>query len=107
MEIPEPSANTRMATTKLQKYTSFPCPKGNLSSAGFLDCFKPCNNNSWLPVSTSEWIPSDSMAELPVKAAAMNLVIAISVLPANAANMTFVEEPDIVVVVLSKTIKVL
>jgi hypothetical protein len=38
-----------------------------------------------LPVSTSEWTPSDSIAELPVNAAAMNFVIAIRPLPTIAA----------------------
>ena len=38
-------------------------------------------------------MPSDSIAELPVIEAATNLVIAISVLPANAARMTGFE-PD-------------
>jgi len=41
-----------------------------------------------LPVSTSEWMPSDSMAELPVTPAATNLVTAMAKLPAIAAKMT-------------------
>jgi len=39
----------------------------------------------WLPVSTTEWMPSDSMAEEPVMAAVTNLATAISALPASAA----------------------
>jgi hypothetical protein len=36
-------------------------------------------------VSTTEWIASESIAELPVTHAAMNLVAAISILPTRAA----------------------
>src|SRR6476661_1840378 len=45
----------------------------------------PRSSKPPLPVSTSEWIPSESIAELPVKPAAMNFVIAIAKLPAIAA----------------------
>jgi len=38
-----------------------------------------------LPVSTTEWTPSASIAELPPIAAAANLVMAMAVLPASAA----------------------
>lgn len=41
-------------------------------------------------------MPSDNIAELPVYAAAPNLVIEMSVLPASAARMTFFE-PDAIV----------
>jgi hypothetical protein len=44
-------------------------------------------------VSTIEWIPSDSIAELPVIKAAVNFVIAIRVLPISAAIITLVD-PD-------------
>jgi len=47
------------------------------------------NHNTWLPVSMSEWIPYDNIAELTVVAAAMNLVTAISEFPISAANITF------------------
>ncbi len=47
-----------------------------------------------MPVSTAEWMPSDSMAELPVSAAATNFVTAIRELPTRAAMMTFLEDPD-------------
>jgi hypothetical protein len=46
-----------------------------------------------LPVSTSEWIHSDIIAELPVIEAAANLVTDIRALPINAAIMTNFE-PD-------------
>ena len=46
---------------------------------------EPSSNKTPLPVSTTEWMASDSMAELPVKAAAVNLVAAIARLPAMAA----------------------
>jgi hypothetical protein len=52
----------------------------------------PYNNSPWLPVSTTEWMPSESMAELPVIKAAINFVMAISVLPSKAAIITFVDE---------------
>jgi hypothetical protein len=38
----------------------------------------PNSSSTPLPESTIEWIPSDSMAELPVTPAAMNLVIAMA-----------------------------
>jgi hypothetical protein len=53
----------------------------------------PYSNNNWLPVSTSEWMPSDIIAELPVTDAAINLVTDISALPISAAIMTRFE-PD-------------
>jgi len=53
----------------------------------------PINNRTWLPVSTTEWIPSESMAELPVRVAAPSLVMEIRVLPTKAAKMTFLD-PD-------------
>ena len=49
-------------------------------------------------------MPSESMAELPVMADAINLVMAISVLPANAAKMTFLDdEVDILFYLVSVT----
>jgi len=38
----------------------------------------PTSNSTPLPASTVEWIPSDSIAELPVMPAATNLVSAIA-----------------------------
>jgi hypothetical protein len=38
----------------------------------------PMRSRTSLPVSTLEWIPSEIMAELPVKLATMNLVPAIA-----------------------------
>src|SRR6185436_21064023 len=49
--------------------------------------FIPYCNSTLLPVSTSEWIASESMAELPENAAAANLLIATAVLPAMAARI--------------------
>ena len=46
-------------------------------------------------MSTREWIPSESMAELPVISAAVNLVTAIRLFPTRAAQMTFFEAEDI------------
>jgi len=48
-------------------------------------------HQSPLPVSTSEWIASESMAELPVKAAAKNLITAIARLPTIAATIAVVD----------------
>lgn len=44
----------------------------------------PTSNKTPLPVSTAEWMPSDSMAELPVMPATANLVAAIATLAAIA-----------------------
>ena len=41
-----------------------------------------------MPVSTTEWMASLNMAELPVMPEAINLVTAIRPLPARAAKMT-------------------
>ena len=40
-------------------------------------------------MSTTEWIPSDNIAELPVMLAAINFVIEISALPISAAIIIF------------------
>ena len=40
-------------------------------------------------MSTTEWIPSDNIAELPVMLAATNFVMEISALPINAAIIIF------------------
>jgi len=45
----------------------------------------PKSSSSWLPVSTTEWIASLSMAALPVNPAAANLVSAMAVLPASCS----------------------
>ena len=42
-------------------------------------------------MSTSEWIASLNIAELPVNAAAANFVTAISEFPASAAKITFLD----------------
>lgn len=44
----------------------------------------PTSSRNSLPVSTVEWIASDSIAELPVMPATMNLVVAIATLAAIA-----------------------
>ena len=85
IEIPAPTAKMRIATMKLQKYISCPRPKGKRSSAGFFDWRRPHSRRTWLPVSTTEWMPSENIAELRVTKAAMNLVTAISPLPIRAA----------------------
>ena len=46
-----------------------------------------------MPVSTSEWIASDSIAELPEKYAAMNFVIAIARFAAMAAKIATFDSP--------------
>ncbi len=43
-------------------------------------------------MSTIEWMASENIAELPVVAAAKNLVTAINAFPARAAKITFFEE---------------
>jgi hypothetical protein len=48
-----------------------------------------------LPVSATEWIPSDSIAELPVTAAATNFATAITALAIIAATTAFVPPPAI------------
>ena len=54
-------------------------------SAGRRARLRPRSSRPWLPVSTTEWIASLNIAELPVAAAAANLVAAISEFPASAA----------------------
>ena len=44
-----------------------------------------------MPVSTSEWMPSEIIAELPVIAAAMNLMVAIARFPTIAAMIAFLD----------------
>src|SRR5262245_62116042 len=53
----------------------------------------PTASSTPLPVSTSEWIPSDSIAELPVIAAATNLSSAMATF-APMANATVRREPS-------------
>src|SRR5262245_34787088 len=50
----------------------------------------PYKSSSSFTVSTNEWMPSLTIAELPVTAAAANLVSATPRFPANAATTTFV-----------------
>src|SRR5258708_21725743 len=52
---------------------------------------KPSSSSPPFPVSTSEWMPSESMAELPVKKAATNLVAAMARLPAIAAKIAVLD----------------
>jgi hypothetical protein len=44
-----------------------------------------------LPVSTTEWMPSESIAELPVNAAATNFVVAIRRFPIIAAKIAVID----------------
>ena len=53
--------------------------------------FIPRSTRQPFPVSTSEWIPSEIMAEEPVTAAAKNLMIAMIRLPAMAAKTAILE----------------
>ena len=47
-------------------------------------------------MSTSEWMPSETMADEPLRAAAMNLMIAIARLPRTAATTAIFEPPCVV-----------
>src|ERR1044072_7653773 len=51
----------------------------------------PCRSRNPLPVSTRECTPSDSIAGLPVTAAAINFVAGMPRLPAMAAYTTAIE----------------
>src|SRR5690349_9595505 len=75
MVTPPPTLKIDVATIRVQKYRSLPCPKGWPSSAGRWLRFVPRSISPPLAVSTSEWMPSAIMEALPVKAAATNLVI--------------------------------
>lgn len=55
----------------------------------------PYNIKPPLPVSTIEWIASESMAELPVKNAAMNFVTAIATFPSIAAKIAVLDSAAI------------
>ena len=92
IESPDPRPKIRMATTKVQKYSCKPWPKGCWGVAGRAARRRPWRRRSWLPVSTAEWMASLIMAALPVKAAAANLMPAIAALPARAEKMTIFEE---------------
>jgi len=66
------------------------------ASASINTRFRPYNIITWLPVSTTEWIASENIAELPVRAAATNLVIATIRLPIRAAMMTFLDSAALI-----------
>src|SRR6187399_1148600 len=85
-EIAPPSPKMSIATTSDQKYSSCPCPKGCAESAGRLLLRIPYRRSPPLPASTSEWIASESIAELPVAAAATNFEMAMARLPPTAAR---------------------
>src|SRR6266550_5455680 len=51
----------------------------------------PNSSSPPFPVSTNEWMPSESIAELPVKKAATNLVAAMARLPAIAAKIAVLD----------------
>src|SRR5258705_12950654 len=86
-DIPPPRAKIVMATINDQKYSSLPWPKGCVKSGGRRLWRRPNKSNAPLPVSTSEWIPSDSIAELPENVAATNLVTATATFPMMAATI--------------------
>ena len=52
---------------------------------------RPWKSRTPLPVSTREWMPSEIIAELPVNAAATNLMTAMARLPMIAAMMAFLD----------------
>jgi hypothetical protein len=83
--MPPPAPKSRIATMKFQKYTSWPCPNGCSGSGGRRLRRIPNSSTPWFAVSTTEWTPSDSMTELPVKAAARNFAAAITKFAASAA----------------------
>ena len=93
-DTPAPIANIRIATTKVQKYNSMPYPNGCCSSAGFEALFMPHKSSPWLLVSTIECTASLSIAELPVIAEAIILVMAMRPLPIRAATTTHFD-PDL------------
>jgi hypothetical protein len=68
------------ATIRLQKYSSLPWPNGCSGVAGRWLNLMPTSSNTPLKVSTAEWMPSDSIAELPVMPATTNLVAAMATL---------------------------
>ena len=69
---------------RLQKYSSLPWPKGCFGEGGcWLRC-TPTSSSRSLAVSTTEWTPSDIIAELPVMPATTNLVAAIATFAAIA-----------------------
>jgi hypothetical protein len=61
-----------------------PWPNGCSSLGGRALRRVPTSSSRPLPVSTAEWMPSDSMAELPVMPATTNFVTAMATLAAMA-----------------------
>ena len=104
--MPPPPAKMMMATTKLQKYSSLPWPKGWFVSAGLAPRRIPYSSSTPLPVSTTEWMPSLIIAELPVKAAATNLVAAMARLPTMAATTAFFDDGSATVVLHDRFVSV-
>src|ERR1051326_6604292 len=76
-----------IATITVQRYNSFPNPNGWAASAGLRLSRLPSNSSAPLPVSTSEWTPSATIAALPVNVAATNLLAAIARVAAIAAQI--------------------
>ena len=70
---------------RLQKKTSLPWPNGCSTLGLRCDSLMPTSRRMPLPVSTIEWIPSESIAELPVMPATTNFVTAIARFDAMAA----------------------
>src|SRR3954471_12849905 len=90
---PPPTPKMSMATTRDQKKDSLPYPKGCFSSGGRAESRVPRRRSAVSPESTTEWIPSVSMAALPVQSAAMNLTVAIAMF-ARSAPMIVQRRPD-------------
>jgi hypothetical protein len=77
-----------------QKYNSLPYPNGRSESGCLWLVFIPHNKNNWLVASITEWIPSETMEELPVTAAAVNFEAAISISTAKETyknNLDFID----------------
>ena len=70
------------------KRSSRPQPHGCIASGRWLERCTPYSSSNLLIVSTSEWTASLDIAELPVRAAAPNLVSALRTLPSRAAWTT-------------------
>src|SRR3569832_45418 len=84
IDTPPPSPKISTATIRLQKYSSRPCPKGCSCEASFLLRSMPTSSSASFAVSTTEWMPSDSIDALPVMPATMNFVAAIATFAAIA-----------------------
>ena len=57
-----PIVKINTATTSVQKYSSFPLPRGYTFGLLFLDCLMPNQSKNWLNESTKEWKASEKIA---------------------------------------------